>query len=42
MIDEARGTADGATLDALLQVRAQQDAARRWRELAHRLLAPTP
>lgn len=40
MIDEARGTADEATLDALVQVRAQQDAARRWRELAHRLLAP--
>lgn len=41
MIDEVRGSADAVTLTTLGNVRSQQDAARRWRELAHRLLAPT-
>ena len=40
MIDEVRGHADAATLSTLGEVRSQQDAARRWRELAHRLLSP--
>ena len=40
MIDEVRGHADASTLSTLGEVRSQQDAARRWRELAHRLLSP--
>jgi hypothetical protein len=40
MIEEARGSADARTLEALAGVRSQQDAARRWRELGHRLLSP--
>ncbi len=40
MIEEVRGCADDATLAALQDIRGQQEAARRWRELAHLLLGP--
>ncbi len=39
IIEEARGDADAATRAALDDLRAHQDSARRWRELAHRLLS---
>lgn len=39
VIDEARGALDHASLAALSELRSHQDAARRWRELAHRLFS---
>jgi hypothetical protein len=39
VIDEARGEADVRALAALQELRAHQDAARRWRDLAHRLFS---
>lgn len=36
-LSEARGAAGESLLATLSSIRAQQDAARRWRELAHRL-----
>lgn len=41
VIDEARGVASEESVRLLQEIRAQQDAARRWRELAHRLFGPS-
>ncbi len=38
VIDEVRGTLDARVAQKLADMRGQQEAARRWRELAHRLL----
>lgn len=39
IIEEASGRVDRPTQEALDALRAHQDSARRWRELAHRLLS---
>jgi hypothetical protein len=40
VIEEVRGTLDATLAARLQELRGQQEAARRWRELAHRLLWP--
>ena len=40
VIEEARGTLGAAAAERLHAWRGQQEASRRWRELAHRLLLP--
>jgi hypothetical protein len=40
VIEEVRGTLDASVSAKLQEWRGQQEASRRWRELAHRLLQP--